>query len=73
MSDFFRAAFSMNWPKRLMLASEVVFLGFCVPALTTAPLKTTQWSSGLIELNQGWLQHDGDEAEWDRPEFDDSA
>jgi hypothetical protein len=56
-----------------MLASALVFLGLCAPALAAAPITVTQWRSGLIELNQGWREHEGDETEWSRPEFDDSA
>ena len=65
--------FCMSWPKRRVLASALVFLGLCAPALTAAAIEVTQWRSGLIELNQGWREHDGDETEWSRPEFDDSA
>ena len=61
----------MRWRKR-PVASALVFLGLCAPALA-APIEVTQWQSGLIELNQGWREHDGDETEWSRPEFDDSA
>ena len=68
----------MSWRKRLVLTPALMFLGLCAPALTAAPItaaaiEVTQWRSGLIELNQGWLEHDGDKTEWSRPEFDDSA
>ena len=63
----------MSWTKRPVLAPALVFLGLCAPALIAAPIAVTQWRSGLIELNQGWLEHDGDQPEWSRPEFDDSA
>ncbi|MFY9936539.1 MAG: PP2C family protein-serine/threonine phosphatase [Silvibacterium sp.] len=63
----------MSWRKRPVLASALVFLGLCAPALAAAPIAVTQWRSGLIELNQGWREHEGDETEWSRPEFDDSA
>ncbi|HTZ57234.1 MAG TPA: PP2C family protein-serine/threonine phosphatase [Acidobacteriaceae bacterium] len=56
---------------RLVLA--LVFLGLCSPARGAAGLEVTQWRSGLTELNQGWLQHDGDKTEWSRPEFDDNG
>jgi len=56
-----------------MLVSAVLFLGLCAPALAAAPIEVTQWSSGLIELNQGWHEQNGDDTEWSRPEFDDSA
>jgi hypothetical protein len=63
----------MSWRKRLVLTPALMFLGLCAPALTAAAIEVTQWRSGLIELNQGWREHDGDETEWSRPEFDDSA
>ena len=68
-----QALFCMNWPKRRVLAPVLLFLGLSAPALAAAPIAVTQWRSGLIELNQGWLEHDGDEMEWSRPGFDDSA
>ena len=37
------------------------------------PLTDAQWSSGLTELNQGWVEHDGDWADWSRSDFDDSS
>jgi uncharacterized membrane protein len=68
----------MSWRKRLVLTPALMLLGLCVPALTATPttaaaIEVTQWPSGLIELNQGWLEHDGDKTEWSRPEFDDSV
>ena len=66
-------AFGMSRRKRLALASALICLGLCSPILAAAPIEVTQWRSGLIELNQSWLEHDGDETEWSRPEFDDSA
>jgi hypothetical protein len=43
------------------------------PVLIGAPIAVTLWGSGLTELNQTWLEHDGDRAEWSRPAFDDSS
>ncbi len=37
------------------------------------PAEITRWDSGLIELNQGWVEHDGDNLAWASPGFDDSA
>ena len=64
----------MSWRKCLVLAPALMLLGLCAPASTAAPttaaaIEATQWRSGLIELNQGWLEHDGDKTEWSRPEF----
>jgi hypothetical protein len=73
MSELLRVLFSKRWRKRPVLALALAFVGLCAPAFTAAPIEVTQWRSGLIELNQGWLEQDGDETEWSRPEFDDSA
>ena len=43
------------------------------PGLCAASAEVTQWRSGLIEVDDGWAQHEGDNPEWSRPEFDDSA
>ena len=68
-----QAVVCMRWRPRRALTWALILFGLCAPALAAAPLEVTQWRSGLIELNQGWLEHDGDNAEWSRPEFDDSA
>jgi hypothetical protein len=47
-------------------------LGACASASAAAPTQITQWRSGLIELDQGWVQHDGDNLQWSRPDLDDS-
>jgi sigma-B regulation protein RsbU (phosphoserine phosphatase) len=72
ISGLLQASFCMSWRKQ-PLASALVFLGLCAPALAATPIAVTQWRSGLIELNQSWFEHDGDQPEWSRPEFDDSA
>ena len=66
---------ALSWvgsPKRTV-AFALGILSLCAPALTAAPIAVTHWQSGLIELDQGWSEHGGDEAEWSHPEFDDSA
>ncbi len=73
ISELLLALRGMSWRKLLVLVSALVFLGLCAPVLTAAPIEVTQWRSGLTELNQEWLEHDGDNTEWSRPEFDDSA
>jgi sigma-B regulation protein RsbU (phosphoserine phosphatase) len=73
ISKLLKALFCMSWCKRPVLASALVFFGLCAPAFASAPIEMTQWRSGLFELNQGWLEHDGDETQWSSPEFDDSA
>jgi phosphoserine phosphatase RsbU/P len=72
-SELFRALCSMSWRKLPVLACALMFLGLCAPVLTAAPIEVTQWRSGLVELNQGWHEHDGDKTEWSRPQFDDST
>ncbi|HUA98317.1 MAG TPA: PP2C family protein-serine/threonine phosphatase [Terracidiphilus sp.] len=37
------------------------------------PAEVTQWRSGLTELNQGWLEQDGDQIEWSHQRFNDST
>ena len=73
MPELSRALFRMCRRTGLRLASGFVLSGLCTPVLVAAPAAVTQWRSGLIELNQGWLEHDGDQMEWSRPEFDDST
>src|SRR5271166_985798 len=73
ISGLLQALFCMSWRKRQVLASALVVLGLCGPALAADPIAVTQWRSSLIELNQAWFEHDGDQPEWSRPEFDDSA
>jgi phosphoserine phosphatase RsbU/P len=58
---------------RPLLGSAMVFLALCAPALNAAPMEANQWNSGLTELNQGWLEHGGDQEEWSRPKFNDHA
>ena len=62
-----------RWRSLLVAVSVVISSALCAPVLTAAPIGVTQLRSGLTELNQGWLEHDGDKMEWSRPEFDDSA
>jgi len=64
----------LSWVSRgwqPVLASALLFVG--LSARAQAPLVPTHWRSGLTELDQGWLEHDGDKMEWARPGFDASA
>lgn len=36
------------------------------------PVDATRWRSGLVNLDEGWLQQSGDNPAWARPGFDDS-
>ena len=56
----------------LLALSVLAFMGLCTK-VSAAPIDARAWRSGLIELNQGWREHDGDDSAWSRPEFDDSA
>jgi hypothetical protein len=58
---------------RHLALPALVCLGLTAPVLIAAPIAVTPWGSGLTELNQTWLEHDGDRAEWSRPGFDDSS
>jgi sigma-B regulation protein RsbU (phosphoserine phosphatase) len=43
------------------------------PAQTAPTAPLTEWRSGLIELNEDWVEHDGDNMAWARPDFDSST
>src|SRR5271166_600627 len=73
ISGLLQALFCMSSRNRPVMVCALVFLELCAPSLIAAPIEVTQWRSGLIELNQGWHERDGDGTEWSRPEFDDSA
>ena len=73
MNEFIQTMHPKSLRIRRVALSAVVCLGFIAPVLTAAPIAVTPWSSGLTELNQGWLEHDGDRVEWSRPGFDDSS
>jgi hypothetical protein len=69
----FRLLLLASGLRRPTLTFALVFLGSSLPALASTPPEVTHWRSGLIEVDQGWLAHDGDDMEWSRPKFDDSA
>ncbi len=58
--------------KREALACAMILPGLCAPALG-ASTNVMPWNSGLTELNQGWLEHNGDRIEWSRPNFNDDT
>ena len=47
-------------------------LGAYASAWATAAVQATQWRSGLVELDQSWAEHDGDDLRWASTDFDDS-
>ena len=51
---------------------RLTVLGVCASAWAAGPTQITQWRSGLIELDQGWVEHDGDNLQWSRLDWDDS-
>src|SRR5579862_4819509 len=63
----------LSFRGRLVVLSALVCLVLTETVLTAAPVAEAQWSSGLTELNQGWLEHDGDRADWYHPDLDDSS
>jgi Stage II sporulation protein E (SpoIIE) len=50
----------------------VLLSGACAPIRAATSQEVTQWRSGLIELDDGWVSQDGDNPQWARADFDDS-
>jgi phosphoserine phosphatase RsbU/P len=48
---------------------------FCLvgPALRTQTNPPTEWRSGLVEINDDWAEHEGDNLAWAQPSFDSSS
>jgi phosphoserine phosphatase RsbU/P len=63
----------MRGPSQQLLLAAALVLGLPVSAAAVAPVTVMQWRSGLTELNQNWLEHDGDHMEWSSPQFDDTG
>ncbi|HWB98721.1 MAG TPA: hypothetical protein VG672_18560, partial [Bryobacteraceae bacterium] len=63
----------MKWPlpKRSWLALLAAVCLLAPAAL--AQVDATQWRTGLVKLLTGWRAHEGDNATWAAPDFDDSA
>ena len=70
--------------KKLPLPLVLFLLCACIPLraqepdtlLQAAPppaLDTAHPSDWIMDINQGWLEHDGDNPAWAQPNFDDSA
>lgn len=51
----------------------MLFLAFCVPVASATVLDATHAGWGLVELDPGWHEHDGDNPEWSRPAFNDGT
>ena len=58
---------------RAMLVALLLLFALPMKVRPAAPVQSGQWRSGLTELDEGWVQHDGDDMRWSRPDFDDSA
>ncbi|WP_348263572.1 PP2C family protein-serine/threonine phosphatase [Telmatobacter sp. DSM 110680] len=57
------------------VASALLCLAALFSALVAVaqPTDATRWYSGTVTLDEGWLQHEGDDLAWARPAFDDSS
>ena len=55
----------------LLHGAVLLVLGAGACAWAVTPLQVTQWRSGLIELDQAWVEHDGDDLRWAARDFDD--
>ena len=51
----------------LLLCSLTCWAGAAAPA----PVEITHWRSGLIEIDDDWAAHEGDDMAWAAPGFDD--
>ena len=51
----------------LLLCSLTCGAGAAAPE----PVDVTHWRSGLVEINDAWAAHDGDNMAWAAPGFDD--
>jgi phosphoserine phosphatase RsbU/P len=75
MSEFVCIFWRAIWRKPRVLACALILLAIHAPLLSAAPApdEVLHWDTGLFELNQRWLEQDGDQADWSRPDYDDSA
>jgi sigma-B regulation protein RsbU (phosphoserine phosphatase) len=56
----------------LLHVSVLLVIGASASAWADTSPQATQWRSGLMELDQAWVEHDGDDLRWAVPDFDDS-
>jgi phosphoserine phosphatase RsbU/P len=59
--------------KILLLLFLLAPAALCAQAVVAQPAEITAWESGLVELNQGWVEHDGDNLAWANPGYNDSG
>lgn len=64
----------LSQPFRIAALAGMLLCRACSAAAAPAqPMELTQWRSGLIEINEGWAAHEGDDQAWAQPDFDDSG
>jgi hypothetical protein len=51
----------------------VVWICLAGTCLRAQVVDATQWNSGLMDLNAGWLEHEGDDPAWSKQDLDDSG
>src|SRR5580704_4975485 len=61
------------WRRRPMYFGGLVFLALCASAFAVPPAELTPWRSGLTEVDEDWVEHDGDDLQWARADLDDTA
>lgn len=65
----------MDFPfkiRPLLLCVLIPFVAAYASARSASPTELTEWRSGLVEPDEGWVEHDGDDLQWARPDYDDS-
>ncbi len=55
------------------IISLLVSLFLMASFASAQPVDATRWRSGLVNLDEGWLQQAGDNLAWAQPGFDDSG
>lgn len=70
----FQAYFQTNrHTGRVLAAFAMVLLALFVPVASATALDARHAGWGLVELDLGWHEHDGDKAAWSSPAFNDST
>ena len=61
-------------PRRQIRIIAITVGMFLLVAVARAQVVSVdQWDSGLVTLNEGWLQQSGDDPAWEQPAFDDAG
>jgi sigma-B regulation protein RsbU (phosphoserine phosphatase) len=61
----------LRWRWCVVWAAVLVCLGSTYGIAQV--VDATHWNSGLMDLNAGWLEHEGDDPAWAKPDLDDSG